>query len=384
MIAEVRLGPGAAKLARKGHPWFFADDLEQAPVGDADLVRVLDHEGRPQQPGRADSVVARRAQQRGPHRGTRLVHGEADGLPGLVVDEYDRCLVVQVTTAPVERSLDCIVSELVQLTGAECVVARHDAQVRKHEGLPLEVRLLHGRRVERVTIEEHGVRHPVRLLEGHKTGFYLDQRPARARVMDLARGRRLLDLFCYQGGFSLAALCGGAAAALAVDQSEASLALAREAAALNGVAAGLDTRAGNAFDVLRELRAGGAAFDLIVLDPPAFAKSRREVQGALRGYRDLNRQALRLLAPGGVLLTCSCSHHLSRSMFEDVLRQAAADLPFRVFLRERLTAGSDHPVWISLPESEYLKVCVLERDSSAAAAVARPRSVEEPSSPAPP
>ena len=290
----------------------------------------------------------------------RLVHGEADGLPGLVVDEYGDCLVVQMTAATAERNADTIVSTLVELTGATSVVARNDVQVRRLEGLPLEVRLLHGRRAEEVEIEEHGLVHAVRLFTGHKTGFYLDQRLTRRRVQRLAADRDVLDLFCYQGAFALAALSGGARGALAVDQSAEAVELARSAAERNGLP-GLTADQGNAFDVLRELRATDRRFGLVVVDPPAFAKSRREKSGGLRGYRDLNRNALRLLAPGGLLVTCSCSFHVSGPEFEGVLRQASAGLPFRVVLRERIMAGSDHPVWLGLPESEYLKICVLER-----------------------
>jgi 23S rRNA (cytosine1962-C5)-methyltransferase len=179
-------------------------------------------------------------------------------------------------------------------------------------------------------------------------------------VKALAQGRSVLDLFAYQGGFSLAALAGGATSAMACDQSEPALALAAAAAQRNGLQ-GLETVATNVFDHVRALREANRQFGLVVLDPPAFAKSRRELAGGLRGYRDLNRHALRLLEPRGVLVTCTCSHHVDLPSFEGVLRQAAAGLPFRVLLRQRLGAGEDHPVWISHPESEYLKVLVLER-----------------------
>src|SRR5690606_34916244 len=184
-----------------------------------------------------------------------------------------------------------------------------------------------------------------------------------------AADRDVLDLFSYQGAFALAALRGGARSCLAVDQSEPALARAAAAAASNDLG-GLSVRAGNVFDVLRELRAAQASFDLIVLDPPAFAKSKREVEGAARGYRDLNAHAMRLLRPGGHLLTCSCSHHVSAVAFETTLRQAAAGLPSSFVLREQVMADGDHPVWLSLPQSGYLKVMLLERREWAR----RPRS----------
>jgi 23S rRNA (cytosine1962-C5)-methyltransferase len=385
----VRLTEKASQLAKKGHPWFYADDLA-APVPPPAIVRVHDHQGRDlglgftspasrlalrlcgPWPGdgvpgreqffaaRLQTALERRAGLLGGDTGARLVHGEADWLPGLVADRYGPVLVLQITAPLPEACLDSIVPFLAAATAAESVLARNDVGVRKLEGLPQEVRLLHGQRREQVTIVEHGVRHTVLPYEGHKTGFYLDQRPARGAVKELAKGKRVLDLFAYQGGFSLCALAGGAVSALAVDQSAASLQRAVAAAAENGLA-GLVTEAANVFDFLRSQREGGAKYDLAVLDPPAFAKSRREVGGALRGYRDLNRLALRLLAPHGLLLTCTCSHHVSWPMFEDVVRQAAAGLPFRTFLLRRLGAGSDHPVWTALPESEYLKVLLLQR-----------------------
>jgi 23S rRNA (cytosine1962-C5)-methyltransferase len=387
--SEVFLSARAAGFARRGQPWFYADDVLRGTVLPSRLVRVCDEEGRDlglgctgtgrlalrrcgPWPGdgvpdreqffaaRLQAAIEARAGQLGPDDGVRLVHGEGDWLPGLVVDRYGPVLVLQSTSVVVEQSLDAIVPFLVARLGAESVVARNDLAVRKHEGLPEEVRLLHGRRLEQVTIVEHGVRHPLRPFDGHKTGFYLDQRPARALVQQLAKGRSVLDLFCYQGGFALNALRGGARTALAVDQSEPALAALRAAATDNGCT-GLDTHAGSVFDFLRHQRERNASFDLIVLDPPAFAKSRRELDGAERGYRDLNRQALRLLAPHGFLLSCTCSHHMTLPRFEEVVRQAAAGLPFHVVLRQRLGAGPDHPTPITHPESEYLKVLLLQR-----------------------
>ncbi|MBK8096739.1 MAG: class I SAM-dependent rRNA methyltransferase [Planctomycetes bacterium] len=386
----IRLTAKAATLARRGHPWFYRDDLQEPSVPGGQIVRVHDPEGRDlglaftsahsklalrscgPWPGhdvpdretffhaRLRAAIERRAGMLGKEDGARIVHGESDGLPGLVVDRYGPVLVLQATSPVIENCLDAIVPFLAEQLAAESVLARNDVGARKLEGLSQEIRLLHGRRIENVTIVEHGVRHTVRPWTGHKTGFYLDQRPARGLVRDLAKGRRVLDLFAYQGGFSLAALAGGAASAIAVDQSAEALAAAEAGAAAN-VLSGLATRTDNVFDFLRSLREGQDRFDLIVLDPPAFAKSRRELTGALRGYRDLNRLALRLLAPHGMLLTCTCSHHVVLPEFEHLLRQAAAGLPFKVALRQRLGAGPDHPFWLSLPESEYLKVLLLQR-----------------------
>ncbi len=385
----IRLTAKASGFVRRGQPWFYADDIERGAVAPPRLVRVHDENERDlglaftsasrlalrwcgPGPGngtpdretffhqRLAAAIERRAGFLGSADGVRIVHGESDGLPGLVIDRYGPVLVLQSTTAVVDDALDAIVPFAAVRLHADAVVARNDTPARKHEGLREEVTLLHGRRIVETAIVEHGVRHTVRPFTGHKTGFYLDQRPARGLVQELGKGRRVLDLFCYQAGFARNALRGGARTAVAVDQSADALALAVADAAADGLA-GLSTENANVFDFVRAQRDAGVQHDLIVLDPPAFAKSRREVEGAERGYRDLNRQALRLLAPHGFLLTCTCSHHMTLPRFEEIVRQAAAGLPFRVMLRQRLGAGPDHPVAITHPESEYLKVLLLQR-----------------------
>lgn len=391
--APVRLTEKASQLAAKGHPWFYRDDLQDSVESrHGSLVRVASDQGhnlglafcsarsrlalRRCGAWDGDSVPsleeffgarlttawAQRAQFTEEPRGVRLVNGDADWLPGLVVDQYGSCLVVQSSTATVEQSLSHIVPWLKERTSAESILARNDIAVRRREGLPEEVRLLDGRRMETSEIQENGIRHRVQVYSGQKTGFFLDQRPARKWVAEHAAGRRTLDLFCYQGGFSLAALRGGASEAIAVDQSSAALEELAEAAKANGLPLP-STECADVFDWVRSARKREERFDLIVLDPPAFAKSRQERDGALRGYRDLNRYAMRMLAPGGYLVTCSCSHHVTASLFEGVLRQAAAELTFPVLMRGRIAAGADHPVWVSLPETEYLKVVVLQRPS---------------------
>ncbi len=386
----VTLTPRATRAAKRGRPWFFADDLEQTDAADGDVVQVRSDRSQAMAIGlyaerarirlricggapprsatafedflraRLRASISRREALRGPRAGVRLVHAEADGIPGLVVDQYADCAVVQISAAAVEAHRDAIVAALVDELAPRSLVARHDIAVRELEGLGQDVELLHGERQERVEIEEHGVVHGVHPFDGHKTGFYLDQRDTRLAVQRIASGRRVVDLFSYQGGFSLAALSGGATSAIAIDQSASALERASAAASANGFE-GLEIRRANAFEALRELRAAGEAFDLVIVDPPPFAKSKREIAGGKRGYRDLNRHALRVLAPDGLLLSCSCSHHVTPPMFEDLLRQAAAGLRFRVMLRQRLLAGADHPACLSLPESEYLKSCLLQR-----------------------
>ncbi|NCF56615.1 MAG: methyltransferase domain-containing protein [Planctomycetia bacterium] len=394
-VPRIDLQKRAARLARRGHPWLYRDDLRDGELSDprfdtGTIVRLWDEEGHDlglaiastrskiairlcgswvgEDVPDPEAFLRQRIQRAADLRpkiqnakeGCRLIHGEADLLPGLVVDKYADVMVMQATTAWMEAHSELVANLLMELFEPRSVLARNDVGVRKFERLPEEVVLLAGESVERVTIDEGGVKHLVRPYAGQKTGMYLDQSPARARVQELAQGARVLDLCCYQGGFSVSALVGGAKAVTAVDQSATALELAVETSELNGFD-GLETIQGNVFDVVRELRSENLQFDLIVLDPPAFCKSRREVQGGVRGYRDLNRAALRLLAPGGRLITCSCSHHLKPDMFEDTLRQSALDLPFRVIVEDRLGAGADHPVLLRFPESEYLKVRVLRR-----------------------
>lgn len=385
----VRLSPKASGFARRGRPWLFRDDIVIGESMPPRLVRVLDEDGRDLGLGitgasklalrvcgpwegtdvpdreaffhaRLDTAIALRAGMLGPDDGVRIVHAGSDWLPGLIVDRYGDVLVVQVTSTFVQESLDAIVPYLADRLSASSVVMRNDVPTRKREGLEQEIEVVHGSRKEETSILEGSVTHTVRPLTGHKTGFYLDQRPARALVQSLAKGRRVLDLFAYQGAFALHALRGGATSALAVDQSVEALTQAELDAGVNKLD-GLATRSGNVFDVVRELREKNEQFDLIVLDPPAFAKSRRETPGAERGYRDLNRIALRLLAPNGFLVTCSCSHHVDGPRFEELVRQASAGLPFRVATRKRLGAGDDHPALITHPESEYLKVLLMQR-----------------------
>ena len=394
-LLVIDLEKNASRLARRGHPWLYKDDLKDTDLVDPVLssgaiVRVRDNEGRDlglacastrskialrlcgAWPGedvpsltefltdRISRAVSLREDLIGEDTGVRLVHGEADLIPGLVVDRYADVMVVQATTALIDSSLALLATILDEMFKPRMILARNDLAIRRHERLSQEVFLLSGKSVDRVSIREHGVTHIVRPYAGQKTGMYLDQRPARKKVQELASGAKVLDLCSYQGAFSMAALSGGAASVTMVDQSKTALDLAKETARENGFPEP-EAICGNAFDVVRDLRNRSEQYDLVVLDPPAFCKSRREVQGGIRGYRDLNRASLRLLAPSGRLVTCSCSHHLKSDMFEDVIRQSTLDLPFRVFIEDRLGSGVDHPVMVRLPETEYLKVRVLKR-----------------------
>jgi 23S rRNA (cytosine1962-C5)-methyltransferase len=288
------------------------------------------------------------------------VFSEGDGLSGCTVDRYDRWLVVQFTGLGLASRRDLLVELLVELVRPEGVYLRTERGIGRLEGLELHDGLLWGRvPPEPVPIEEDGVHFLVHLAQGQKTGFYLDQRDNRRAVARLAAGRRVLDAFCYTGGFGLHAARAGAASVHGVDQSEPALALARANARLNGVDH-VDYVRADVFEHLGELAAQGERFGLVVLDPPRFARARHAVEEALRGYRRLQALALRLLEPDGILVTCCCSGLITTAMLEDLLAQRAAEEKRDVQLLERRGPAPDHPVSVSCLESHYLK-CLIAR-----------------------
>jgi 23S rRNA (cytosine1962-C5)-methyltransferase len=287
----------------------------------------------------------------------RYVHGEGDGLPSLVVDRFDRWLVVQLLSAGLEAYRAEIVEALVQLVQPEGILARNDASVRGREGLGRDVELLHGTVPDTVEVREHGVRYLAAPRTGQKTGAFLDQREARVLAASVARGRAL-DVFSYHGSFALH-LARRAESVTAVDASGAAIARAAENAALNGLTNITGVEA-DAFDFLRAEEGRGARYETIVLDPPAFAKNRGSIDGALRGYKDINLRAMRLLAPGGMLYTASCSYHVGKAEFLAMLGEAAADSGRRMILRQITGQPVDHPEVVTIPETGYLKGALLE------------------------
>jgi len=310
---------------------------------------------------RVAAAIARRARLAGATDAVRLVHAEADGLPGVVCDRYADVVVFQFASAGADHWREPIVDAVLEATG--CVVAyeRSDLDVRGLEGLPPRSGPIRGALAEpTVTITERGVRYRVDVAHGQKTGFYLDQRANRDRVRTLAAGRDVLDCFCYTGGFTLSAFAGGAHSALSIDSSAAALELARENARLNGLgkAEWLEV---DVFAALRKLRDEGRAFDLIVLDPPKFAPTAAHAQRAARAYKDINLLALKLLRPAGLLATFSCSGGVSPELFQKIVAGAAADAGADVRVVERRQADDDHPVTLAFPEGEYLKGLVLEK-----------------------
>src|SRR2546426_2508823 len=293
----------------------------------------------------------------------RLVHGESDGLPGLIADRYADVLVVQILSAGCERWREPLIEILRDASGCARVYERSDTGARELEGLAPRAGAVSGAEPDGpIRILEHEIKYEVDVVSGQKTGFYLDQRDNRRRVGLLAAGREVLNCFCYTGGFSLSALSGGARSVLSVDSSAPALELARRNLALNGLEAGRsDWLEADVFRALRKLRDEGREFDLMVLDPPKFAPTPKDAARAARGYKDINLNALRLLRPGGLLATFSCSGGVSPELFQKIVAGAAADAGVSLVLRERFSAAPDHPVLVEFPEGEYLKGLLLER-----------------------
>jgi len=394
--ARIVLARGKEAPQFRRHPWVFANAVEhlngRARPGDTVLVET--HDGRvlgraawsPDSQIRArmwtfdadetiddaffrrrvTTAVARRAAlpALAGQDGVRLVHGEADGLPGLVVDRYGDVLVMALNAAGVEKWREALFAALLRATGAAHVYERSDSDVRRLEGLEPRVGPLHGTPPASSVISEHGVRIAVDLVEGHKTGFYLDQRDNRRLTRDLAPGRRVLNCFCYTGGFTLQALAGGAREVLSVDSSGPALAAAQASLALNPAldATRARWRDADVFELLRELKSTDERFDLIILDPPKFAPSSAHAERAGRAYRDINRLGLQLLAPGGLLMTYSCSGGVSAERFRSFVAAAASDAGVDAVTLQHLQAGPDHPVALAAPEGEYLKGLLLMRN----------------------
>jgi 23S rRNA (cytosine1962-C5)-methyltransferase len=368
-----------------GHPWIYRSDVSERPERDAGAVLVYDNRNRAlgwalwspkseislrlldTDPGavidakwwhdRIGAAAARRVSLETVTNAHRVVHGEADGCPSLVCDRYDRWAVVQLMSAGLEAFRAEIVEAIVSITRVDGVLARNDAPLRSKEGLPRETVILHGDVPQQIEIDEYGLRYLAAPWTGQKTGAFLDQRENRHLAGEHARGRAL-DAFSYHGSFALH-LARNAANVVALDASAQALARARENAELNGIR-NIDFVEANAFDYLREQERDGAEFDTIVLDPPAFAKTKASLSGALRGYKEINLRAMRLLAKGGILYTASCSFHLTRPLFLEMLEAAAADSGRRIALREIRGQPLDHPEILTIPETGYIKGALLE------------------------
>jgi 23S rRNA (cytosine1962-C5)-methyltransferase len=387
----IKLRDGKDRSLLRRHPWVFQGSIEKGRADPGETVRVESHDGTflawgaysPEsqirvrawsfeQAERIDAAfferrlataIALRTRMAVPSDGVRLVHGEADGLPGLVVDRYGDILSAQFLAAGVERWKAAIADALLKLTGCTRLYERSDASVRALEGLPSVRAWLRGGSEDpeaaRVTIHESGWQLTVDVAEGHKTGYYLDQRDNRARFAQLVRHygcQSVLNCFSYTGGFSVAALAGGAKRVVSVDSSAAALERAQAHVVLNGFEPALhETRDADVNAFLRERLNAGDTFDAIVLDPPKFAPTAAHADRASRAYKDINRLALKLLKPGGLLLTFSCSGGISADLFHKIVAGAAMDAQVDGALLERLEGAPDHPTTLMFPEGEYLK-----------------------------
>jgi 23S rRNA (cytosine1962-C5)-methyltransferase len=384
------LRQGHDRRIRNGHPWIFSNEIDRV-VGNpepGDALEVVSH--RQESYGTAyynpHSLITARLLSRerisideagffktriaaaadyrqalyGDLQALRIVHGEGDGLPGLVVDRYGDLLSVQFLTLGIDRRRALITEALIELFQPTAIVARNDVGVRELEGLPQQTEILSGSPPETTTITEHGLRYRINVLHGQKTGHFLDQKENHLTLQNRVENRRVLDLFCYSGGWATHAARFGAKEVLGVDISAEAIALATENASLNYQETICRFEKADAFEKLRELHHTGERFGLITLDPPAFVKSKKKLAEAIRGYLTINRRAMELVEPGGYLITCSCSYHLQRDQFLETLRQAASQAGRAVRLLEMRGQAYDHPVLLSCPETDYLKCAVLQ------------------------
>jgi 23S rRNA (cytosine1962-C5)-methyltransferase len=384
-VTAVRVTARGAERWVRGHPWIYRSEVTagDAPPGIVPVhdprgrfmgqalhspaseirLRLLERTDRP-----VDAAWWRERLQASAARRTgidatawRLVHGEADGLPSLIVDRYDRWLVVQILSAGLETMREPIVAALVGLFQPDGILLRNDAAARRREGLDQAVELAHGGVPREIEVREAGVRYLAAPWDGQKTGAFLDQRPNRVLAGQLAAaGGRALDCFAYHGSFAVH-LAARARTVLALDVSQDALSRGPANAALNDLR-NIEWREADAFETLRAFARARERFDTIVLDPPAFAKSRATVAAAIRGYHEINLRAMRCLAPGGTLLTASCSFHVRLPEFLAMLNDAAADSGRRIFLRRVLGQGLDHPEVLTIPETSYLKGAVLQAE----------------------
>ena len=385
LIPTVTISARGEERIRSGHPWIYRADIKSVSAGPGDRVVVKSlRGGRPLgsafysdksqialrmltrgEEAADDALIRKRIEQSVEFRRSlaidatacRLIHGEADLLPSLVVDRYGDWLVVQALSQGADTLLPLVVSTLQDVVAPKGILARNDPRTRLLEGLEQKVEVLAGDVPESIAVTENGVKYDVDVRHGQKTGLFLDQRENRAAAAQYARGR-LLDCFTYNGGFALA-LAPKCSEVLAYDVSEDAIAHVKRNAANNGLA--VDARAGNVFDELRGLERLGERFDTIVLDPPAFAKNKAAVANARAGYKEINLRALKLLNHGGTLVTCSCSYNVNEALFAEVVYEAAVDAFASVTVVEKRMQGRDHPVLLGVPETYYLKCFILRK-----------------------
>lgn len=386
---QVVLKAGKEKRLKAGHLWIYQGEIGIIGIGvkSGDVVEVLDNRGRflglgyynqastiavriltnqrePIDEGffrkRLKNALVNRKRVKPNASCYRLIYGEGDLLPGLIVDRFEDYLVVQFLTMGMEVNRDVIIAILVELCQPKGIIERSDTSTRHLEELPERSGCIYGTCPGSLIIVDNDLKFHVNLLEGQKTGYFLDQSANRAVLAKYARGRRSLDCFCHIGSFAIHAAVYGASSVLGVDISEDAINQAEANAVLNGVGDRCRFKVANAFDFLRDQVGKKEVYDLVILDPPAFTKSKQALDGAIRGYKEINLRGLKLLRPGGILITCSCSYHLSSDLFWEIIAAAAADNKQRIRLIERRSQGLDHPVLVGVPETEYLKCFIFE------------------------
>lgn len=385
----VRLTSEGTKRARAQHPWVYSNELESgfSALPSGEIVEIRGSDNRCHGVGLLSpnsliavrrysltkeqidrSMLEKRIRRAISLRNTwfpedsvfRLVHGEADDLPGMIIDRYEDVLVIQVLISGVQRLLGTIADVLVEALCPAGILARHDPSYRDQESLPIDPEVLHGNVPTNIAVSVDGLSFLVDNWKGHKTGFYLDQRPARQSVQAQAKGKSILDLFCYTGAFSTYGAKGGAEQTVGIDSSRTALEMAEQSARLNGLENRCQWRQADVFDFLRQ--ESGQLFDLVLLDPPSLVKNRRQKLSGLRAYRDLNARALRWIKPGGKLLTSCCSGLVDHGEFFQALGDAATKARKTIRLIERLSQGNDHPIRPDIPQTEYLKAYWFEVD----------------------
>jgi 23S rRNA (cytosine1962-C5)-methyltransferase len=384
---ELFLKKNEDKRLRLGHLWIFSNevDIKRSPLNrfaPGDLAQVVAHDGKPL--GTAyvnpNALICARLLSRKPNLKCganffkeriatalairekmfdkpyyRLVFGESDGLPGLVIDRFGDVLSVQITTAGIEQRKEILLAALVELLNPLAIVLKNDSSQRQLEGLGMESAVAYGELPERLIIEENGAKFRVDILSGQKTGWFYDHRMSRAELARIAKGQRILDLFSYTGAWSIPAALAGALEVTCVDGSEAALQLARENAVLNGVEDRIQFARSDVFDFLKEARQERRLYDMIVLDPPALIKRKKDYQQGYEAYRRLNHLALQVLAKNGVLISASCSFHLSRDDLHEILRSSGRHIDRHLTFIAQGGQGPDHPIDPAIPETQYLK-----------------------------
>ena len=392
IIPILRLKLGREKSVHRRHPWVFSGAVESEV--DANLpgqtVRVESSSGKflgyaawsPKSQirlrfwsfneqdkidenffySRLQEALSYRSASNVASNARRLVHSEADGFPGLIIDQYDQVLVLQFLSVGMEYWRDVLIRQLIDLTGLECMYERSDTEVRRLEGLEKQCGSILGELPPNFVIKEHGLKYCIDVENGQKTGFYLDQRANRAKIQEISNNKEVLNCFCYTGGFSLNALCGGAKFVTSIDSSGQALQMAK----LNGTMNGLQEEKAtwmkaDVFASLRKFRDQGRNFDLIILDPPKFAPTKQNVEKASRAYKDINLLAMKLLNLGGLLASFSCSSAISPELFKKILAGSAEDTGHDFSILDTFSADQDHPQILSFPEGQYLKGVLLQK-----------------------